>query len=85
MDTENTLVINKNGQAVVCDICYSFISEDTNKGYIAYTDHTKNINGKENLYVKSYDPDDIEQKLQDITDDELLLINNVMGKIQSKI
>ena len=52
MDNENTLVIEKDGQEVVCDICFSFVSEDTKKRYIAFTDHTKDEEGNENIYVK---------------------------------
>lgn len=85
MKTDNTLVINKNGQEVLCDICFSFISEDTNKGYIAYTDHSHNMNGKENLYVKCYDPSDVHQNLQDISDEEISLVYSVMHKIQGEI
>lgn len=85
MTADNTLVIEKNGQEVLCDICFSFISEDTNKAYIAYTDHSKNINGKENLFVKSYDPGDYQQSLKDVTDDEITMVYNVMNKIQAKL
>lgn len=54
-DKENKIIIIKDGQEVICDIYYSFISDEkTNKGYVAYSDHSKDENGNENIYMGSF-------------------------------
>ena len=39
-------VINDEGKEVVCDVLFTFDSDETNKSYIAYTDNTKDENSK---------------------------------------
>ena len=85
MENENTVVISKDGQQVTCDVYFSFISEDTKKGYIVFTDHTLDENNKIKLYIKSCDPDDPEQNLSDVTPAEYEMANRVIKKLQSSL
>ena len=85
MENDNKIEINKNGQQVMCDIYYSFVSEDTNKGYIVFTDHELDENNKTKLYVKSCDPNDPSQELSDLTPAEYEMASKVMNKIQSQL
>ena len=42
MDNQNTFkVINDEGQEIVCDILFTFDSDETKKSYIVYTDNSK--------------------------------------------
>lgn len=85
MDNQESLTIMKDGVEVTCDICFSFTSEDTRKGYVAYTDHSLNEDGEENLYVKSFDPNDPNMELNDLTDEEYGLVEEVMEKLENKV
>ena len=51
-------VINDEGKEVVCDVLFTFDSEETNKSYIAYTDNTKDKNGNVQVYASIYDPNE---------------------------
>lgn len=85
MKMENELVIEKDGKEVKCELYFSFVSEDTGKGYVAYTDHSKDESGKENVYVFSFDPDSEEKVLSDISDEEMAMVNHVVDKIKANV
>lgn len=44
------------GRTIECDILSTFECEELNKMYIVYTNHEIESNGKEKLYINSYDP-----------------------------
>lgn len=76
------ITIEKNGQEVLCDILFAFDSEDTNKAYVGYTDHTIGKNGRKNIYVSSYDPFFGMGSLENITDEkELEMVRDVLREI----
>ena len=85
MESTEELTIIKNGAEVSCDVCFSFISEDTNKGYICYTDHSLDENGNEIIYISSFDPNDEKEELSDVTDEEYDMAIEVFNKIQNNI
>ena len=69
------------GVEKLCDIVFTFDSDDTHKTYIAYTDGTKK-DDKLNIYVCSYDP--IYSKLGELTDPgEIDMVNNVLEEIKN--
>ena len=79
-----TITIIKDGKEVECDLLFTFDSEDTGKAYMAFTDHSKNEDGRNNIYVKSYDP--VFQRLEDVTSPkELILVDNVINKIKNEL
>ena len=72
----------KDGKEIKCDILFAFDSEDTNKAYVGYTDHTIAANGRKNIYVSSYDPLYGLSSLEDVTDEkELEMINDVLNEL----
>lgn len=76
--------IEKNGKLVDCDVLFTFDSEDTMKVYIGYTDHSIASNGRKNIYVSSFDPFQLEFKLENITDPrELDMIRDVLEKFDN--
>lgn len=82
---ENSFIIEKDGKEVSCDVCFAFICEENLKGYIAFTDHSKDETGKENLYIRSYDPEDEQQNLYEVSDEEYKLAIDTMNIIESKL
>ena len=83
MEDNDILTIEKDGVEVKCDICFSYICENNLKGYIVFTDHSKDSNNKENLYVRSYDPNDEEINLKEVSDEEYEMTIEAMNKIQN--
>ena len=76
-----TIQIEKNGEAVDCDVLFTFDSEDTMKCYIGYTDHSFGTNGRKNIYVSSYNPMKSKIELEDITDErEHEMIRDVLNQ-----
>ena len=70
MDDKNSFkVINDKGEEIMCDILFTFDSEETGKSYIVYTDNTKDEKGNIQVYASIYDPNTEDQKLEPITTD----------------
>ena len=87
MEEKNTIkVTNDKGEQVVCDISFTFDSEETNKSYIVYTDNTKDEAGKVRVYASIYNPSDPKTKLEDIkTEKEWKIIDTILQTLQEEI
>ncbi len=87
MEEKNTIkVYDEKGNEVICDILFTFESEETNKNYIVYTDNTKDENGKVKVYASIYDPKDEKMKLEDIkTEKEWKVIDTILQTLQEEI
>lgn len=75
--------ITKNGQEIDCETLFTFESEETGKHYIGYTDHSLDKIGKENIYVSSLDPLEGIEKLHDLDDDEMQMVQEVLDQLKS--
>lgn len=79
---DGKILVLKDGVRYEYDVLFTFDSEDTMKSYIGYTDNTIADNGRKNIFVSSYNPLDLEAKLEDITDErELEMISDVLSQI----
>ena len=79
---QDKLVTIENGVEKSYDVYFSFVCKEVNKGYIGYTDHQLDENGKELIYINAYDPNIGPSELQEVTDpQEMELVDNVMEKI----
>ena len=87
MKDKNTIKLtNEKGEEVVCDILFTFDSDETNKSYIVYTDNTKDENGKVRVYASIYNPNDAKTKLEDIkTEKEWKVIETILETLQEEI
>lgn len=86
MDKNTIKVTNDKGEQIVCDILFTFDSEETGKSYIVYTDNTKDENGKVRVYASIYNPSDPKTKLEDIkTDKEWKVIETILQTLQEEI
>ena len=84
---ENTFkVINDQGQEIICDILFTFDSEETNKSYIVYTDNSKDENGNIQVFASIYDPKQENPKLDPITtEQEWKIIETILNTLQEEI
>ena len=87
MKDKNTITLtNEKGEEVVCDILFTFDSEETNKSYIVYTDNSKDENGKIRVFASIYNPSDAKTKLEDIkTEKEWKIIETILETLQEEI
>lgn len=87
MEEKNTIkVYDENGNTVVCDILFTFDSEETKKSYVVYTDNTKDKEGKIKVYASIYDPEDPKMLLEEIkTDKEWKIIDTILSTLQEEI
>ena len=87
MEDKNTIKLtNEKGEEVVCDILFTFDSDETNKSYIVYTDNTKDENGKVRVFASIYDPSDPKMKLEDIkSDKEWKIIETILETLQEEM
>ena len=87
MEDKNTIKLtNEKGEEVVCDILFTFDSDETGKSYIVYTDNTKDESGKVRVYASIYNPDDAKTKLEDIkSEKEWKIIETILETLQEEM
>lgn len=79
-------VINDEGKEVVCDVLFTFDSEETKKSYIAYTDNTKDEKGSVQVYASIYDPKEENPELKPIeTEKEWKIIETILETLQEEV
>ena len=77
---------NENGEEVVCEVYFTFDSEETGKSYIVYTDNTKDEEGNIRVYASRYNPEEDNMTLLPIeTDREWEIIEKIMESAKSQV
>jgi len=87
MENNNTFkVINDEGQEIVCDILFTFDSEETKKSYIVYTDNSRDSEGNIQVFASIYDPKQDNPRLEPIeTEQEWKIIETILNTLQDEI
>ena len=88
MDNNNNTfkVINDEGQEILCDILFTFDSEETKKSYIVYTDNSKDNEGNIQVFASIYDPNQDNPRLEPIeTEQEWKIIETILSTLQDEI
>ena len=79
-------IINDEGKEVVCDVLFTFDSEETGKSYIAYTDNTNDENGNVQVYASIYDPEEENPELKPIeSEKEWKVIETILETLQEEV
>ncbi len=79
-------IINDKGEEVMCDVLFTFDSEETKKSYIVYTDNSKDELGNVQVFASIYDPNMQDQKLEPITTEkEWKVIETILNTLQEEI
>lgn len=82
IDTNEKVVILKDGKEVECDILFTFDCEETKRSYIGYSDNSIAENGRKNIYVSSYDPTAENMVFENITDpNEMKMVQDVLVQL----
>lgn len=81
----NFTVLDDEGNEVVCEVLFTFDSEETKKSYIVYTDNTTDDEGNTKVYASIFNPNDEKTELTPIeTDREWKIIETILEAIQEE-
>ena len=79
-------MVDEDGVEKEYDVLFTFDSEETNKSYIAYTDNTKDADGKLAVYASTYDKNGETTELKAIeTEKEWKIVETVLQSLQEEI
>ncbi len=89
MKEKNTFtVVNDEGKEVVCDVLFTFDSDETKKSYVVYTDNTKDENGNIRVYASIFNPNDNgdgTELLPIQTEKEWKVIEKILETLQEEV
>ena len=89
MEGKNTFtVINDEGKEIVCDVLFTFDSDETKKSYVFYTDNTKDENGNIRVYASIFNPNDNgdgTELLPIQTEKEWKVIEKILESLQEEV
>lgn len=87
MEKNSFTILGENGEKIICNILFTFDSDETHKSYIVYTDNTKDETGNIKVYASVYDPNSTdEMELLPIeTDKEWRVIEKILESIQEEV
>ena len=81
----NFTVLDDEGNEVVCEVLFTFDSEETKKSYIVYTDNTTDDEGNTKVYASIFNPNDEKTELTPIeTDRDWKIIETILETIQEE-
>ena len=82
LDNGKIVIKNDKGEELVCDVLFTFDSDETGKSYIAYTDNTKDEKGNIKVYANTYYKTWEDLKLSQLTTDkEWKIIDNILASV----
>lgn len=82
LDNGKIVIKNDKSEELVCDVLFTFDSDETGKSYIAYTDNTKDEKGNIKVYANTYDKTGENLKLSQLTTDkEWKIIDNILASV----
>ena len=89
MEEKNTFtVINDEGKEIVCDVLFTFDSDETKKSYVVYTDNTKDEDGNIRVYASIFNPNDNgdgTELLPIQTEKEWKVIEKILESLQEEV
>lgn len=87
MKNNSFKVINDNGEEVVCDVLFTFDSDETKKSYVVYTDNSKDEKGNIQVFASTYDPS--EESITSLgpveSEKEWKIIETILDTIQEQV
>jgi uncharacterized protein YrzB (UPF0473 family) len=86
MDKKNVFtVIDDEGKEVMCEVLFTFDSDETGKHYIIYTDNTTDEEGNTKVYASTFDPENDKTALGPVeTEKEWKIIESILDSLQTK-
>lgn len=86
MEKNTFKIVNAEGKEIICDILFTFESQETNKNYVIYTDYSKDEKGNIQIFASIYDPTQESSELENIeTKAEWNLIEAILDTLKDEI
>lgn len=86
MFKDNKFTVMAGGKEIICDVLFTFHSQQTDKDYMAFTDHTKNRAGDVNVFYAIYDPNAEQISLAPIeTEQEWRMVRDLMNGLSDDV
>ena len=84
---ENTFkMVTEDGKEIICNVLFTFDSEETKKSYIAYTDNTYEPDGSIKAYAAVYHPENLNAGFEPIeTEKEWKVVETIREAIQEEV
>ena len=84
---ENTFkMVTEDGKEIICNVLFTFDSEETKKSYIAYTDNTYEPDGSIKAYAAVYHPENLNAGFEPIeTEKEGKVGETILEAIQEEV
>ena len=83
MFKDNKFAVMAGNKEIVCDVLFTYHSEQTNKDYVAFTDHSKAPDGSASVFYATYDPNAESIDLAPIqTQSEWVMLREMFEQIQ---
>lgn len=83
MFKDNKFTVMAGGKEVICDVLFTFHSQETNKDYMAFTDHSKDRSGNPSVFYATYDPNASDISLAPIqSQQEWVMVRDMMNALQ---
>lgn len=86
MNEENTFkILDDDGVERVCEVLFTFESDETKKNYIVYTDNTKDHEGNVRVYASIYKVNKDKTELEAIESErEWKIVETILNSIQEE-
>ena len=84
---ENTFkMVTEDGKEMICNVLFTFDSEETKKSYIAYTDNTYEPDSSIKAYAAVYHPENLNAGFEPIeTEKEWKVVETILEAIQEEV
>lgn len=80
MFKDNKFTVMAGGKEIICDVLFTFQSQETGKHYMAFTDHSKDREGNPSVFYATYDPDAEDISLTPIqSQQEWMMVRELMN------
>ena len=87
MKNNSFKVINDKGEEIVCDVLFTFDSDETKRSYVVYTDNSKDETGNIQVFASTYNPN--EENITTLgaveTEKEWKIIETILDTIQKQV
>ena len=87
MEDNKFKIKNEDGKEVLCEVLFTFESDETNKNYMVYTYNTKDDSGRTRVYASVYnvnDEDGHTELLPVETDREWKIIETIIESVSEE-
>lgn len=83
---KKTITIHaENGDEKEFDILFMFSKDDGNREYVVFTDYSPSKDGGTSLSAASFDPEDPDQTLAPIEEDEWDMVYSILEEMQKNL